>query len=235
MPQIKLTRLNLEKSGFSKVGEWALDEDSLTLRRRADISGEDAVYAFVRGFEILHVGVAASPLRQRLRFYAKPGPTQRTSIRVGGLIIEEIRNGSSIEVLAAWPGRTDWNGLPVYLAHAVEIGLIRAIRPPWNIRGKPKGEKIIRSKIAYRPPGHSGGADPSSYRNLPYWVYENRTRKKAIAHRAECSFCNYGRGLHGGGRSASGEWTPFSDRQIALSYARSTQQPDIRFCANCAP
>jgi hypothetical protein len=93
------------------------------------------VYAFVRGELAVYIGVATMGLRKRLYFYARPGVTQRTSLRLNGVLKEEIRNGASIEILTARPPNLEWNGLPVSGVAGLEIGLIDAFHLPWNIRG----------------------------------------------------------------------------------------------------
>lgn len=42
---------------------------------------------------------------------------------------------------------------------------------------------------------------------MAFYVYENWTNTFVKVHRAECSYCNNGRGFHGAGtRTPSGEW-----------------------------
>lgn len=53
-----------------------------------------------------------------------------------------------------------------------------------------------------------------------YFVYENWTNTFCRVHRADCSFCNSGRGLFGGGRTPSGQWHQgFQSRDEALAAA----------------
>jgi hypothetical protein len=67
-----------------------------------------------------------------------------------------------------------------------------------------------------------------------FWVYENTVHRKARIHRADCSFCSDGRGLHGGGESLSGKWFgPFTDFESASTAARNTRQDDVRDCGAC--
>jgi len=55
---------------------------------------------------------------------------------------------------------------------------------------------------------------------MEFWVYENTIHRKARVHRADCSFCGGGRGLHGGGQTLSGKWFwPFLDLDGALAAA----------------
>jgi hypothetical protein len=69
---------------------------------------------------------------------------------------------------------------------------------------------------------------------VAYWVYENTVHKKARVHSAECSFCGDGRGLHGGGKTLSGNWYgPFPEIETAMTTAFETKQSDVRGCNLC--
>lgn len=69
---------------------------------------------------------------------------------------------------------------------------------------------------------------------MAYWVYENTIHKKARVHAADCSFCGDGRGLHGGGKTISGNWHgPFQEFQAAMAVAHGTMQSDVRGCNLC--
>ena len=69
---------------------------------------------------------------------------------------------------------------------------------------------------------------------MAFWVYENTIHKKARIHEAACSFCVHGQGLHGSGKTSSGEWHgPFEELETATSAATQTKQPDIRGCSVC--
>jgi len=74
-------------------------------------------------------------LAKRLRFYAKPGPTQTTSQRLNKLLLELLRAGRSISIYVAQPVPLPWQGLPVSCDAGLELGLIETFHLPWNIRG----------------------------------------------------------------------------------------------------
>jgi hypothetical protein len=69
-----------------------------------------------------------------------------------------------------------------------------------------------------------------------YFVYENWTaEKKAVIHFGDCSYCNYGQGIHPDHGSHNGCWHgPFATFAIAEKEARETGKP-VRFCRICAP
>lgn len=77
-----------------------------------------------------------------------------------------------------------------------------------------------------------------------FWVYENWTNTFTKVHRAECSFCNSGRGMHGAGsKTGSGEWHgPFGTARGALGVAERLASAHSNFsvwtvdgCKSCAP
>ncbi|EKS30905.1 hypothetical protein [Afipia felis] len=69
---------------------------------------------------------------------------------------------------------------------------------------------------------------------MTYWVYENTAHKKARIHKADCSFCGAGRGIHGGGKTISGNWHgPFQNFKAASAAAHQTKRDDIRTCNLC--
>ncbi len=69
-----------------------------------------------------------------------------------------------------------------------------------------------------------------------YWVYDNRVHRYAKVHRAECTFCDHGRGLHRKGSTpVAGEWLgPFTTTAEALRVAASTGR-EVGTCSVCCP
>jgi len=69
-----------------------------------------------------------------------------------------------------------------------------------------------------------------------FWVYENWTNECTTVHRASCSHCNDGRGVHAGASTKNGEWYgPFGSAAEAQARAERTKRRDIRRCGHCAP
>jgi HTH-type transcriptional regulator / antitoxin HigA len=69
-----------------------------------------------------------------------------------------------------------------------------------------------------------------------YWVYQNWTHDRARVHRAACSYCNHGRGVHGSALDRNGEWKgPFTDRAAAFAAMNRVGRTDSRACQRCAP
>lgn len=123
----------LLKADFNPVGHWELRNDAIVLI--GDIPTNPGVYAHVVNGEVYYIGLATMGLKKRLYFYGKPGKSQRTSIRINGLIKEVLGLNNRVDVIAAFPDPSTWNGLPVDQVSGLEAGLIRKFSPPWNMRG----------------------------------------------------------------------------------------------------
>jgi hypothetical protein len=71
---------------------------------------------------------------------------------------------------------------------------------------------------------------------MEYYVYENRIIDKAIVHRADCSFCKDGKGIHGRNTTNSSTWHgPFDTAGEALANAKSQKRDRTDFCSRCSP
>jgi hypothetical protein len=134
-----LTTKRLLAAGFAKAGHWCVDENGAL--EIMDLPANSGVYAFAIDGDVQYVGVAANSLAKRLRFYARPGITQRTSLRLNKTISELCREGHRVDVLIAFPANFDWRGLTVKGAEGLEAGLIADFHLPWNIRGASKKAK----------------------------------------------------------------------------------------------
>lgn len=120
-------------AGFHRASGWALDDTGLLVLTDA-LPKEVGVYAFVRAGVVMYVGVATMGLAKRIYFYARPGVSQRTSLRLNDIIRSELQSAAEIDVLIAQPEDMQWNGLPVHGAAGLELGLIKAYALPWNMR-----------------------------------------------------------------------------------------------------
>jgi hypothetical protein len=117
------------------IGSWRkVDQDGArALRLEGDPPRDPGVYAFVSDDSVMYVGSAQGGLRRRITRYAVT-KTMRTSARVRGLILDCLLAETDVDVVTLTPPALNWGGLPVDLIAGVEEGLIRACRPPWNIR-----------------------------------------------------------------------------------------------------
>lgn len=125
---------DLLTSGFSLVGKWLASPEHALIVDRA-LPKDVGVYVFAKSDRALYVGVATMGVAKRLRFYGKPGATQRTSIRINAQLLDELRAEPCIDIYAAFPPDQQWNGLPVHGAAGLELGLIKRYALPWNMRG----------------------------------------------------------------------------------------------------
>lgn len=124
----------LLKVGFRLLGEWVLlEEGEFTLSTPAP--ADAGVYAFAVDGWIRYVGLTHQGLQTRLSGYRRGYVGQRTNARVKGLIVAALSAGQTVKVLVATPEASEWNGLPVITAAGLEAGLIRMIRPDWNMLG----------------------------------------------------------------------------------------------------
>jgi len=129
----ELTVLTLLNAGFVHACGWRLDSDGHLVRPDQLPRGE-GVYAFTKDGKAMYVGVATMGLAKRLYFYAKPGKSQRTSLRLNNILKQELRSNFDIDILVAQPQNLEWNGLPVHGSAGLELGLIKSYELPWNMR-----------------------------------------------------------------------------------------------------
>ncbi len=129
---------------FTRIGSWQLDEaKSLVLAGAApDVPG---VYAFTMAGVAHYVGVAAASLVKRLYLYRKPGPTQKTNIRMNAILRDALSGGSCIEVFIATPPALEWNGWSVSGPEGLEAGIIKNFALPWNLRGTASAQAVAPS------------------------------------------------------------------------------------------
>lgn len=129
-----LTTEILLEAGFSLAGRWTLDAD-----RRLAVDGKlpsgRGVYSFLMKGRAQYVGLATMGLAKRLYFYARPGATQKTSLRLNALLTDLVSSGAIITIYTAHPPRLTWNNLPVSGDAGLELGLIETYDLPWNKRG----------------------------------------------------------------------------------------------------
>lgn len=126
--------LVLLQSGFRFLGQWQeTGEGEFELSAKAPV--DSGVYAFVVDGFVRYVGLTQRGIRTRMGHYRRGHVRQKTSARVKALIALALAEGKKVDVLIATPEPLDWNGLPVNTAAGLEAGLIRMIRPDWNMLG----------------------------------------------------------------------------------------------------
>ena len=131
-PALKVKQL--ERAGFTPTAAWRLTAAG-ELETHQPLPKPAGVYAFSIDGVVQYVGLATMGLAKRLRFYARPGSTQRTSQRLNAKLKAELASGQRVEIHTATPEDLIWNGLPMSGAAGLEFGLIQTFHLPWNIRG----------------------------------------------------------------------------------------------------
>jgi hypothetical protein len=124
----------LIRAGFSLLGRWTQPSAGEILLS-AKAPNDPGVYAFVLEGVVVYVGLTQTGLKTRMDHYRRGHERQRTSRRVKGLIATALSEKKRVEVLIAIPPPLDWNGLPINTAAGLEMGLIKSIKPVWNILG----------------------------------------------------------------------------------------------------
>lgn len=132
-PKPALSVERLLEGGFTTAGAWILANDNI--RCSSPLPNERGVYAFSIAGAVVYVGVASRSLLKRTYLYSKPGPTQRTNIRLNALIRHAIAEGKTVGVHFACPPQHSWNGLTIRGAEGLEAGLIAEYSLSWNVRG----------------------------------------------------------------------------------------------------
>ena len=110
---------------------WQFEKDG-RLRIPTKIPHHDGVYAFVKEGAVLYIGVATIDFAKRMRFYARPGKSQSTNIRLNELIRKELHAGHVVQIYTGSPPDFDWNGFSVDGDAGLELKLIEKYSPPWN-------------------------------------------------------------------------------------------------------
>lgn len=128
-----LTVAILLEAGFQEVKCWGASEHRIDPPK--DLPAKRGVYAFALEDEVVYVGLASRSLKQRLNFYARPGASQRTNVRLNGMISELLRQGETVRILLAHPDDSEWSGLRLSGPEGLEAALIEDFDLPWNMRG----------------------------------------------------------------------------------------------------
>jgi hypothetical protein len=124
----------LAAGAFKPIGCGELGASD-ALSHSIELSADPGVYAFAIDGRVQYVGLASRSIKQRLNFYRKPGASQRTNVRLNGIIRGHLESGETVEILVAHPPDQDWNGFKVSGAEGLEAGLIAEFELPWNMRG----------------------------------------------------------------------------------------------------
>jgi hypothetical protein len=134
---------SIEKLGFREVGNWTLKDEEIFFVPKREQTQKKIVYAFVVDNVVEYVGVTADgALEERMGGYQNPGKSQFTNIRINGKIKDLLnpKCKKSVIVYAVSNDEIRQNIKEtadfINFAVGLEAGLIKEIKPEWNIKGK---------------------------------------------------------------------------------------------------
>lgn len=123
----------LYEIGFQKAGRWTLQGEELVLQLEHIFNSRNALYAFVSGSSVKYVGKTTQSLQRRMFGYQKPNIDQRTNWRNRIAIIDLLRRGQPVEILAmADTGLVRYGDFHLNLAAGLEDSIIQTLKPEWN-------------------------------------------------------------------------------------------------------
>lgn len=135
--------------GFVDVGRWVPSGDYIIYQldgadaaaNEVLLDARNALYAFVKGDQVLYIGKTARSIRKRYVGYCRPGQRQATNKRCHGNIQAAIGRGEEIRIFAFAPiTHLRYAEFEINLAAGLEDSLIREVDPPWN--GKDRNQPI---------------------------------------------------------------------------------------------
>lgn len=132
LPECQKLRL-LREVGFVKAGQWFPDRNSIVFDLSAFGDQRNVLYAFVVEGAVMYVGKTEKGLKQRLKQYEAPGPTQRTNLNNCAMIKEALKAGKGVEIYV-FPDHGLWHygEFHLNLAAGLEGSIIARLSPPWN-------------------------------------------------------------------------------------------------------
>ncbi len=121
--------------GFRQIGTWLIENGNLALRQNQMRKASPALYSFILNGQVMYVGKTSQLLAKRLYFYAKPGSSQSTNIRLNALLSHSLSNGNSVEIF----GYADTSAKKIGIfdldtAAGLENSIISQLQPCWNIQ-----------------------------------------------------------------------------------------------------
>ncbi|WP_413674435.1 GIY-YIG nuclease family protein [Massilia cellulosiltytica] len=119
--------------GFQRAGRWSLEGEELILQLNDLADRQNVLYAFVTGGTVKYVGKTTQSLQRRMFGYQKPNVDQRTNWRNRIAIVELLKRGQQIDILAlADTGLLRYGSFHLNLAAGLEDSIIQTLKPEWN-------------------------------------------------------------------------------------------------------
>jgi hypothetical protein len=123
----------LYEIGFQKAGAWSLKGEELVLQLDNLAERQNVLYAFVTGSTVMYVGKTTQSLQRRMFGYQKPNVDQRTNWRNRIAIVELLKRGQQVDILAlADTGLLRYGSFHLNLAAGLEDSIIQTLKPEWN-------------------------------------------------------------------------------------------------------
>lgn len=123
----------LYEIGFESCGRWFHDSEQLGLELNRLADRQNVLYAFTNKETVKYIGKTTQTLQRRMFGYQRPNESQRTNWRNHKAIVELLKSGSSVEILAlADTGLLRYGAFHLNLAAALEDSIISVLNPPWN-------------------------------------------------------------------------------------------------------
>jgi hypothetical protein len=139
MDRMEIERLNeLIAAKFERTGVWRRNEQGLSLCE-GPIPKSPGVYLFIVGGVIRYIGSAQRSLHSRMKSYERRQRDGKSIRPVHVALGKAIDGCVPVEVhtlVIDEPLRDGLEGLPIDYAVGLEAGLIRAVDPVWNRRGR---------------------------------------------------------------------------------------------------
>lgn len=123
----------LYEIGFQRAGTWSLKGEELVLQLDNLADRQNVLYAFVSGGAVKYIGKTTQSLQRRMFGYQRPNVDQRTNWRNRIAIIDLLKNGHKVDILAlADTGLLRYGSFHLNLAAGLEDNIIATLKPEWN-------------------------------------------------------------------------------------------------------
>ena len=169
----------LYEIGFEMCGRWFLDGAQLGLELNHQGERKNVLYAFISNDAVKYVGKTTQTLQRRMLGYQRPNGDQRTNWRNHESILELLRQGSPVEILAlADTGLMRYGAFHLNLAAGLEDSIISVLNPAWN---GGRSSAVIEKPEESNPPDTSKEAQleanmTSSHKSFPLTIQETYFR-----------------------------------------------------------
>jgi hypothetical protein len=150
--------------GFTPIGTWELNGNSITSTLNQFSEKTNVIYCFIINAIPKYFGITRNTLRSRMYQYANPGRNQSTNIRINKCIKDALESNSIVEIYVfADNGLIHYGDFKINLALGLEETLINAYQTEWNYRGNNRIIEVENQNIQLEinePPIQQIGQNP---------------------------------------------------------------------------